>query len=90
MLPDTKGTDYRVHVAGTLGFADLDHGSKDLRLTNPKGDAQPIEKLPPDVLVVEQWLDGGDLVTQEESLRANRISVRATEAAVEGRRIPIE
>ena len=90
MLPDTKGTDYRVHVAGTLGFADLDHGSKYLRMTNPDGDGQKIETFPPDVLVVEQWLDGGDLVTQEESLRANRISVRATEAAVEGRRIAVE
>ena len=90
MLPDTKGTDYRVHIAGTLGFADLDHGSKYLQMTNADGDGKKIEAFPPDVLVVEQWLDGGNLVTQEESLRANRISVRATESAVEGKRIPIE
>ena len=37
MLPDTKGSDYRMHVAGTEGYVDLDMVEKSLKLTNPSG-----------------------------------------------------
>jgi len=89
MLPDTKGSDYRVHVAGTLGYADLDHVAKTLHLTTPEAAEAPVNGFPADVSMVRQWLAGGDLVTQEESLRANRLSVIATESAASGKRIVI-
>lgn len=90
MLPDTKGSDYRVHLAGTFGYADLDHVDKELYITTPEEAEKRIDSLPPDLSLVEQWLDGGDLVTQEESLRANRLSVLATRSADARQRMTVD
>ncbi len=89
MLPDTKGSDYRMHVAGTGGFADLDHAAKKVDYTNAGGsDLEPTE-YPEATSVVADWLSGGTAVTQEASLRANYLALMATESARRGERITI-
>jgi predicted dehydrogenase len=78
MLPDSMGSDYRVHVAGTQGFADLDLVAGTLRVTDPGGADAPVETLPEPISVVADWLDGGIVVPQSASLRANRLALLAT------------
>ncbi|HJN14777.1 MAG TPA: Gfo/Idh/MocA family oxidoreductase [Armatimonadota bacterium] len=80
MLPDTKGSDYRMMVAGTEGLVDLAMG-QGVTVTTPEAADVAIDDLPPTQPVVADWLDGGDLVPQEASLRANRLSILATIAA---------
>ncbi len=87
MLPDTKGSDYRVTIAGTKGFADLSLEDNKLVFTNSEGAGQELTPLPPAVSVVEDWLTGGNLVDQASSLRANRLAIAATQSALERRRI---
>ncbi len=87
MLPDTRGSDYRVTVAGTRGFADLDMTANRVTVTDPSGEGQVLETLPPATSVVADWLAGGDLIPQEASLRANRLALWATEAAATGQRV---
>lgn len=89
MLPDTVGADYRVLVAGTQGFAELRMGHG-VAYASPAGAAQHLTDLPPAASVVTDWLEGGTLVPQEASLRANRLALLATEAAAVGRRIVVE
>jgi len=89
MLPDTKGSDYRMHVAGTEGYVDLDMVGKSLKLTNPSGVETNVTDLPDATSVVADWLAGGDLVGQDASIRANYLSVLATESAVQHTRIEI-
>jgi predicted dehydrogenase len=85
MLPETKGSDYRVHVSGTGGYADLDHSAKTVTYTNGDGTARDYTPLPGAVSVVSDWLNGGNLIPQEVSLRANRLALAATEAAKSGK-----
>jgi predicted dehydrogenase len=81
MLPDTKGSDYRMHVAGTQGYADLTMADNRLTLTNPNGAEVAVKTLPEARSVVADWLAGGALVDQESSLRANRLAILATLSA---------
>ncbi len=89
MLPDTKGSDYRVTVAGSAGYADLGMADNCLVVTDPEGADQHIGQLPEPVSVVADWLGGGDVVPQEASLRANRLAVLATMAAHRNERIEL-
>ena len=89
MLPETRGSDYRMHVAGTDGYADLSMASNSLSLTNPAGAEVPVEELPEAESVVADWLAGGALVGQAASLRANRLAVLATESAESRSRIEV-
>ena len=81
MLPDTKGSDYRVTVAGTKGYADLSAAAKRLVVTSPDAADEVSEDLPDATSVVADWLAGGELVPQAASLRANRLALMATMAA---------
>ncbi len=81
MLPDTRGSDYRMLVAGTLGYTDLSMAGNSLTVTTPAGADTPVTSLPGAQSVVADWLGGGNLVDQAASLRANRLSVLATQAA---------
>ena len=87
MLPDTKGSDYRVTVAGTLGYADLLQTDNRLIVTTPEAADVPVDELPGPVSLVEDWLRGGDLVPQAASLRANRLALLATRSAAQAERI---
>ena len=89
MLPDTKGADYRMLVAGTKGYVDLSMADNRLTVTNPSGAEAAVESLPEPQSVVADWLDGGDLVGQRASLRANYLSVHATRSAEERVRIEV-
>lgn len=88
MLPDTVGSDYRVTVAGTQGVAELRLG-RGVVVSSSAGAEAPVEDLPAPLSVVADWLDGGGLVPQEASLRANRLAVLATTAADERRRVEV-
>jgi predicted dehydrogenase len=89
MAPDTQGSDYRVTVAGTTGFADLDMVADRLTVTNAEGAGQVIERRPEPISIVADWLAGGELVPQSASLRANRLALLATLSAQEKRRIDL-
>ncbi len=89
MLPDTKGSDYRVTVAGTEGYADLWAAESRLVVTDAAAADQDVTALPEAASVVADWLAGGSLVPQAASLRANRLAVLATVSAEERRRIEI-
>jgi len=84
MLPDTCASDYRVTVAGTGGFADLAMGAGTLTVTDAAAAGTAVEELPAPISVVRDWLEGGELVGQAASLRANRLAVLATGAAQGG------
>ena len=90
MLPDTKGSDYRMHVAGTEGYADLSMADNRLTVTNAAGAETPITDLPQARSVVADWLSGGTLVDQPASLRSNYLSALATEASEKKVRIEID
>lgn len=81
MLPDTKGSDYRMLVAGTEGYADLSMAANSLTVTSPTAADASITELPEAQSVVADWLAGGELVGQAASLRANRLALWATLAA---------
>lgn len=87
MLPDTKGSDYRMLVVGTKGYADLSMVDQRLTVTSPAGADQAVTSLPEARLVVDDWLRGGSVVEQAASLRANRLSLLATISSMEHRRI---
>lgn len=89
MLPDTKGSDYRVTVAGTRGYADLSMADNRLLVTSPDLADEVVAELPDPVSVVEDWLGGGELVGQRASLRANRLAILATESARTCQRITV-
>ena len=89
MLPETKGSDYRILAAGTEGYIDMSANSKSLIVTNPDGDEVSVVELPEKVSVVENWLNGDGLVPQEASLRANRLALLATISAREHKRIGV-
>lgn len=93
MLPGTVGSDYRVTVAGTEGFADLRLG-RGVTLSSPEGADIPLLSLPPAQSVVADWLQAPDaemcLVPQSASIRANRLALLATQSALEHRRIPVD
>jgi len=89
MLPDTKGNDYRVTVAGTLGCADLWSAEQRLIVTSPEAADVPVEVLPEPVSVVEDWLGGGELIGQATSLRANRLAILATQSAETHERVAV-
>jgi predicted dehydrogenase len=89
MLPDTKGSDYRVTVAGTRGVADLWLSPPRLTVSDPGGADQEVTDLPAPVSVVADWLANGGLVPQTDSLRANRLALLATQAASRGRRLAV-
>lgn len=89
MLPDTKASDYRILVAGTEGYADLSLAAGTLTLTKPAGADTRVEDLPAPRSVVADWLDGGELVAQAASLRANRLAIMAAKSAEEGVRIAL-
>ncbi len=89
MLPDTKGSDYRVHVTGTGGFADLDHEAKSVAYTNETGGSLEPSDFPEAISVVSDWLHQGGLVSQEASLRANYLALTATDSARRGERLPV-
>ena len=87
MLPETKGSDYRVTVAGTHGYADLDMMADRLTVTTPAGADEVISERPEPVSVVADWLEGGDRVGQAASMRANRLAILATASAAEHQRV---
>ena len=89
MLPDTKGSDYRVTVAGTGGYADLAMAEDRLTVTDREAGDAVVAKAPDAVSVVADWLDGGDVVPQDASLRANRLAVLATLAAEQSTRLQV-
>ena len=89
MLPDSKGSDYRMLVSGTGGYVDLDMGANTLTVTSPKGANENVADLPEPRSVVADWLAAGDLVDQAASLRANRLSIAATQSASQGRRLEV-
>jgi len=89
MLPDTVGSDYRVLVAGTQGVADLKLGGG-VTVSSPAGANLALTDLPEAASVVADWLAGGELTPQAASLRANRLALLATEAAVTGERVVVE
>jgi hypothetical protein len=60
-------------VAGTKGCADLSLAEGKLVVTDPDGEDRPLASLPEAVSVVADWLEGGELVPQSASLRANRL-----------------
>ncbi len=90
MLPDTCASDYRVMVAGTEGFADLAMADGTLTVTDPEAAGAAVEALPEAASVVRDWLDGGELVGQVASLRANRLALLATEAAEDGATVVVD
>lgn len=81
MLPDSKGSDYRVHVAGTRGVADLDLVAGSVHITDPGGADTPALLPHERTSVVLDWLDNGNLVPQNASLRANALALAATASA---------
>ena len=89
MLPDTKGSDYRMLVAGTKGYANLSMASNLLTVTSSSGADVAITTLPPACSVVADWLAEGKLVDQAASLRANRLAILGTISANEHRRIEV-
>jgi predicted dehydrogenase len=89
MLPDTRGSDYRMLVVGTEGYADLSAAEGSLRLTSPSGSDAQVSDLPAPRSVVADWLAEGDLVDQASSLRANRLALLATRSAAERTRIRV-
>jgi len=88
MLPSVKGSDYRIMIAGTEGYLDMDMVSGKVVCTNSKGLNIEVT-LPAKVSVVEKWLLKDPIVGTQESLRANRLAVMATEAAQIGMRVII-
>ncbi len=90
MLPDTKGSDYRVTVAGTSGYADLYGVENRLVVTDAEAADREVTELPDAVPVVADWLEGGELIPQEASLRANRLAVLATISAATNQRIELD
>lgn len=90
MLPDTKGSDYRVHVVGTRGYADMDLVAKGVTVTDADGADATVDVPDDRASVVLDWLDGGDLVPQAASLRANRLALAATRSAGDHGTVPTE
>ena len=90
MLPEPAGADYRMLVAGTQGYLDLDFGESTLHVTDREAKRRAITEFPETQSVLADWLAGGDLVDQESSLRANRLSILATQSAEEQRRIVLD
>ncbi len=84
MLPDSKGSDYRVQVAGTQGTADLDLVANTVKVTDPAGADTAISLPTERISVVSDWLDNGDRIPQDACLRANRLALAATAAADSG------
>ncbi len=89
MLPDTKGSDYRVTVAGTSGYADLYAAESKLVVTDMEAADQEVTELPEELSVVADWLGGGNAIPQVASLRANRLAIVATMSATRHERIEI-
>ncbi|MBU0607561.1 MAG: Gfo/Idh/MocA family oxidoreductase [Armatimonadetes bacterium] len=93
MLPDTVGSDYRILVAGTEGFADLKMG-EGVTVSSPAGANVALTELPEAASVVADWLAAeaaeAGLVPQGASLRANRLALLATQAAVTGQGVPVD
>ncbi|MCC6442713.1 MAG: Gfo/Idh/MocA family oxidoreductase [Armatimonadetes bacterium] len=86
LLPDTKGSDYRMTLVGTKGYADLVMGGP-VTVTSAEAASQAMTALPQARSVVEDWLEGGNLVPQDASLRANRLAILATISAERQERI---
>lgn len=89
MLPSTKGSDYRVSVAGTKGYADLWFAEGRLQVTDPEGVDRPVESLPQAVSVVADWLTGGEVIPLADSLRANRLALLASQSAIGRKRVEV-
>lgn len=89
MLPNTKGSDYRMLVVGTEGYADLTMSQNMLTITNSQGAEVTVSQLPEAISVVADWLNNGHLVDQASSLRANRLSILATRAAEQHIRVEV-
>lgn len=89
MLPDTKGSDYRVGIAGTNGYADMVFSPPSLVVTDLQSADDPVTELGETKSIVADWLTGGGMITQEASLRANRLAIQATQAAIEHKRVVV-
>lgn len=88
MLPETKGSDYRVLAVGTGGYADLDCAAATLTATDRTGTGRPVAVPAQGVSVVADWLDRGEVVPQAASLRANRLALLATLSSQRRARTP--
>lgn len=88
MLPATKGSDYRMSIAGSKGVIDLTMG-ENVRITNPSGANQVLAELPEAKSIVADWLQESNLISQDESLRANRLAILAAEAARDHKRVTV-
>ena len=89
MLPDSRGSDYRVHVAGTRGYADMDITSGAVTVTDGEGADTSVAVAAEREPIVLDWLDGGNRVPQASSLRANRLALMATASAAENRSLDV-
>ncbi len=89
MLPDSKASDYRVHIAGSQGYADLLFTPQTLTVTDPTAADQAVIRFEDNRSIVADWLEGGALVPQDASLRANRLALAATESAVQHQRVTV-
>lgn len=78
LLPCSKGNDYRALAVGTEGYAELDLAASRLTVTDRNGEGRAAPVPARGLSVVADWLDRGELVPQEASLRANRLSLLAT------------
>lgn len=88
MLPDTKSGDYRALVVGTEGYADLDLESATVKYTN-KYYSEKIFPLKGNTSIVADWINGGTLINQRDSIHANRLAILATMAAENKERLDI-
>ena len=78
-------TGARQHIANYPGVTvEKKYGS-----VNHKGYEIEVVDLPVPRSVVEDWLVDGDLVGQAASLRANRLSILATQSAEQGKRLVV-
>jgi hypothetical protein len=73
------------------GVVTVSGGSTGDRLivTTPYAVDQLSETLPEPASVVQDWLNGGDLVPQVESLRANRLALLPPRSAQQAERIAV-
>jgi len=89
MLPDIKSSDYRVLVAGTDGTIDMIQSPPQIIMTNKNGKDQTFSEFPEPVSIVENWLCQGNIISQKESLRSNRLAVLATLSAQQKQRMEV-
>ena len=82
LMPQAEANDYRMLVAGTKGYVELDLMKKLIILSDDLGSKVP-QECGEKVSIVKDWYNGGRLITTADSIRANKLAVMATIAAEE-------